>query len=159
MKRRILFMCVCTLILAFGLASCTWMGKSMERPRITIANITPREMKLFEQLFDLDLRIQNPNDSPLAINGLTFELEINEKLFASGVSDQNVTVGRFGSDIIRVKTVTSLWSILRQVADVQRTGIPRVTYRIKGALYAGSPSIKLRFDDGGETQIPVEPTK
>jgi len=159
MKRPILCICMCTLILAFGLAGCTWMGKSMDRPRITIANITPREMKLFEQIFDLDLRIQNPNDSPLAINGLTFELEINEKPFASGVSDQNVTVGRFNSDIIRVKTVTTLWSILRQVADIQKTGIPRVTYRIKGAIYAGSPSIKLRFDDWGETQIPVEPTK
>ena len=156
--RRIGF-CVWTLIFAVGLSCCTWMGTSMERPRITIANITPREMKLFEQLFDLDLRIQNPNESPLAINGLTFELELNEKLFASGVSDQNVIVGRFSSDIIRVKTVTSLWSILRQVAGVQRTGIPRVTYRIKGAIYAGSPSIKLRFDDAGEIQIPVEPTK
>ena len=92
----------------------------MERPRITIANITPREMKLFEQIFDLDLRIQNPNDSPLAINGLTFELEINEKPFASGVSDQTITIGRLNSDIIRVKTVTTLWSVLRQVADLQR---------------------------------------
>jgi LEA14-like dessication related protein len=147
------------LIIACSLAGCTWVGSSMERPRITIANITPREMKLFEQIFDLDLRIQNPNDSPLAINGLTFELEVNEKPFASGVSDQTITIGRLNSDIIRVKTVTTLWSVLRQVADVQKTGIPRVTYRIKGAIYAGSPSVKLRFDDWGETQIPVEPAK
>jgi len=157
MKR--LTFCMCTCILAFGLAGCTWMGTSMERPRITIANVTPGEIKLFEQLFDLELRIQNPNDSPLAINGLNFELEINEKPFASGVSDQNVTVGRFSSDIIRVKAITNLWSILRQVADVQKTGIPRVAYRIKGAIYAGSPSIKLRFDDGGEIKIPVEPAR
>ena len=157
MRRKVF--CLWMLIIACSLAGCTWVGSSMERPRITIANITPREMKLFEQIFDLDLRIQNPNDSPLAINGLTFELEVNEKPFASGVSDQNITVGRFNSDIIRVKTVTTLWSILRQVADVQKTGIPRVTYRIKGAIYAGSPSVKLRFDDWGETQIPVEPAK
>jgi hypothetical protein len=42
----------------------------MERPRINIANVIPRDIKLFEQVFDLELRIQNPNDTPLEINGL-----------------------------------------------------------------------------------------
>jgi len=37
----------------------------MERPRINIANVIPRDIKLFEQVFDLELRIQNPNDTPL----------------------------------------------------------------------------------------------
>jgi LEA14-like dessication related protein len=157
MKR--LTFCVCAIILASGLSGCTWMGTSMERPRINIANVTPTEIKLFEQLFDLELRIQNPNDSALAINGLSFELEINEKPFASGLSDQNVTIGRFSSGIIHVQAITSLWSFLRQVAEIQKTGMPRVAYRIRGAIYAGSSSIKLRFDDAGEIQIPVDPKK
>ena len=156
--RRLRF-CVWTLILIFGLAGCTWMSASMERPRITIANITPMEIKLFEQLFDLELRIQNPNDAALMINGLSFELEINDKPFASGLSDQSVTVGRLNSEIIHVKAITSLWSFLRQAAEIQKTGIPRVSYRIKGIIYAGSSSIKLRFDDAGEIQVPVEPKK
>ena len=149
----------CAIVLAFGFAGCTWMGTSLERPRINIANVTPTEIKLFEQLFDLELRIQNPNDSPLVLNGLSFELDINEKPFASGLSDQNVTIGRFSSGIIHVQAITSLWSFLRQVAELQKTGMPRVAYRIKGAIYAGPSSIKLRFDDAGEIQIPVEPKK
>ncbi len=157
MKR--LTCCVCAIILAFSFAGCTWMGTSMERPRINIANVTPTEIKLFEQLFDLELRIQNPNDSPLVLNGLSFELEINEKPFASGLSDQNVTIGRFNSEIVHVKAITSLWSFVRQVAELQKTGMPRVSYRIKGAIYAGPSSIKLRFDDAGEIQIPVDPKK
>ena len=156
--KRPLF-CSCLLVFLSALAGCTWMQTSMERPRLHIANVTPSEIKLFEQVFDLDLRIENPNDSPLAINGLTFELEINEKPFASGVSDQVLTVGRFGSDIIRVKAFTSLWSLVRQIADLQKTGTPRMSYRIKGALYVGSPSVKLPFDDSGEMKIPVDPAK
>lgn len=145
--------------LIFGLAGCTWMGTSMERPRINIANVTPTEIKLFEQLFDLELRIQNPNDSPLVLNGLSFELDLNDKPFASGLSDQNVTIGRFNSEIVHVKAITSLWSFVRQVAELQKTGMPRVAYRIKGALYAGPSGTKLRFDDAGEIQIPVDPKK
>ena len=150
---------VWAMILVFSFAGCTWMGTSMERPRINIANVTPTEIKLFEQLFDLELRIQNPNDSPLVINGLSFELDINDKPFASGLSDQNVTIGRFSSEIIHVQAITSLWSFLRQVAELQKTGMPRVSYRIRGAIYAGPSGIKLRFDDAGEIQIPVDPKK
>jgi LEA14-like dessication related protein len=157
MKRLILY--VWAIILAFGFAGCTWIGTIMERPRINIANVTPTEIKLFEQLFDLELRIQNPNDSPLVLNGLSFELEINDKPFASGLSDQNVTIGRFSSGIIHVQAITSLWSFVRQLAELQKTGMPRVTYRIKGALYAGPSSTKLRFDDAGEIQILVDPKK
>jgi LEA14-like dessication related protein len=147
------------LIFALALTGCIGMGNNLERPRINIANIAPSEIKLFEQLFDLDLRIQNPQESALVITGLTFELEINEKPFASGVSDQTITVGRLSSEVFRVKAITSLWSFLLQVAEFQKTGMPSVTYRIKGAIYAGSPSIKLPFDDRGEIKIPVDTTK
>ena len=151
--------CLCLLILGSGLTSCSGLFQTMERPRINIANVTPKEIKLFEQVFDLELRIQNPNESGLSINGLAFELEINDKRFATGVSNENVTVDRFSSLVIHVQAVTSFWGILRQIAHFQQTGPPLVTYRIKGTIYSGSPSLKLRFDDSGEFKIPIEPPK
>ena len=151
--------CLCVLILGSSLTVCSGLFRTMERPRINIANITPKEIKLFEQVFDLELRIQNPNESALSINGLAFELEINDSRFATGVSSENVTVDRFGSAVIHVQAVTSLWGVLQQIAHFQQTGTPLVTYRIKGAVYSGSPSVKLRFDDSGEFKIPVEPAK
>ena len=87
MKRVALSLCL--VILGFSLSCCTWMQSSMERPRINIANIVPREIKLFEQVFDLELRIQNPNDTPLAVNGLAFELELNDKRFAREFRTRN----------------------------------------------------------------------
>ena len=150
---------LCLMILGFCLVGCAGLYGSMERPHINIANVMPREIKLFEQVFDLELRIQNPNDSALAINGLAFELDINDKRFATGVSNQTVTIDRLSSDTVRVEAITTLWGILLQIAEMQRTGRPRVTYHLKGGLYVGSPSIKLPFDDRGEITLPVEPEK
>jgi hypothetical protein len=45
----------------------------MERPRITIADTTPKEMKRFEHVFDLELRIANLNESALPIKGFALE--------------------------------------------------------------------------------------
>jgi LEA14-like dessication related protein len=129
----------------------------MEPPRINLVNVTPKEIKLFEQVFDLELRVQNPNEAALSINGLAFELEINDKRFATGVSNENVTVDGFSSLVIHAQAVTTSWGFLQQIAQLQRTGTPLGTYRIRGAIYSGSPSVKLPFDNSGEFKPPVGP--
>jgi LEA14-like dessication related protein len=150
-------LCFCLLILGPGLSGCSGLFRTMAPPRINIVNVTPKEIKLFEQIFDLELRVQNPNEEALSINGLAFKLEINDKQFATGVSNENVTVDHFSSRVIHVQAVTSFWDMLQQIAQLQRTGTPLVTYRIRGAIYSGSPSVKLPFDNSGEFKIPVGP--
>ena len=147
---------IALVLLLFG---CAAFQQSMERPRINIANIMPRDIKLFEQVFDLELRIQNPNDTPLEVNGLAFDLELNGKRFASGVSNQSLVIDRLSSDVIHVEAITTLVGFLRQVAEYQETQNPRVGYRIVGSIYSGSSNVKLRFDDVGEVKIPIEPPK
>jgi len=149
----------CLIALVLLLFGCAALYPRMERPRINIANVMPMDIKLFEQVFDLELRIQNPNDTPLAVNGLAFELELNDKRFATGVSNQSLVIDRLSSDVIHVEAITTLVSFLRQVAEYQQTQNPRVTYRIKGSIYSGSAGTKLHFDDSGEIKIPIEPTK
>jgi len=142
-------------IVSFWFMGCSTMQQAMERPRINIANVTFREVRLFEQVFELELRIQNPNDLPLAINGLAFDLKLNDRQFATGVSKDSVVIDRLSSAVIRVEALTTLWGFIQQVAEYQRTKAPRVTYRLRGNLYVGSPSVKLRFDESGEIDIPI----
>lgn len=149
----------CVIIVVLLLFGCAGLYQSMEPPRINIANVMPRDIKLFEQVFDLELRIQNPNDTPLEINGLAFELELNDKRFATGVSNQSLVIDRLSSDVIHVQAITTLVGFLRQVAEYQQTQNPRVTYRIKGSIYSGSSGAKLHFDDSGEIKIPIEPQR
>jgi len=149
----------CLIALVLLLLGCAALYQSMERPRINIANIMPRDIKLFEQVFDLEIRIQNPNNTPLEVNGLAFELELNGKRFATGVSNQSLVIDRLSSDVIHVEAITTLVGVLRQIAEYQETPIPRVGYRIMGSIYSGSSNVKLRFDDYGEIKIPIEPPK
>ena len=156
---RSLARCLSLVVILSSLVGCASMRHGMESPRINISNVTPREVTFFEQVFDLELRIQNPNDSPLEISGLAFDLELNDRRFATGVSKQSLFVDRLSSGVIRVEALTTLWGFIQQVAEYQRTKAPRVAYRLKGNLFVSSPSFKLPFDDRGEIQIPVESTK
>lgn len=134
--------------LVSGCTSLFWMG---EKPRVDIVNIIPKEMRLMEQTFLMELRIQNPTDRNLDITGLAFDLEINGQPFAKGVSNQKLTVERLGTRIIQVEAYTGLTSILRQLSQA-RKGIDMsgFKYRLKGSVYSGPPSYRILFEERGE---------
>jgi LEA14-like dessication related protein len=135
------------------LAGC--LGLPAERPRINIANVAVKEVKLLEQIYDMELRIQNPNDTELEITGLAFDLLINDQTFATGMSGQSLTIPRFSSGLLTVETVSPLSGILRQIIAVQKSGLSKVSYRLKGAVYLGPGGLRLGFDEQGEFELPV----
>ena len=130
------------------------MPKDFEAPRVHIADMAPKEMTLFEQRFGVKLRIQNANDADLSINGLRFEIELNEREFANGMSGQRVTVPRFGSELVDVEVFTTLASFLRQVQDLNTGAGQKVRYRLKGTAFVESPgTFKAPFDEQGEIEL------
>ena len=139
---------VILVILVSGCASLFWMG---EKPHVDIVNITPKEMRLLEQTFLLELRIQNPTETDLDINGMSFELEINGQPFARGVSNQSLKVERLSTKVVEVDAYTGLVSILRQLYEVKKGSYESgFKYRLKGSIHTGAPSFRIPFDETGE---------
>ncbi len=64
--------------------------------------------------FNVKLRVQNPNDSTINFDGVSLDLELNGKPFASGVSDQRGTVPRFGETIVTVPLTVPAFTAVRQ---------------------------------------------
>ena len=83
-------------------AACSSMPKDFEAPRVHIADMAPKEMTLFEQRFDVKLRIEIANDADLASMACDLR-SLNEREFASGMSGQRITVPRFGSELVDVE--------------------------------------------------------
>ena len=139
---------VILVILVSGCASLFWMG---EKPHVDIVNITPKEMRLLEQTFLLELRIQNPTETDLDINGMSFELEINGQPFARGVSNQSLKVERLSTKVVEVDAYTGLVSILRQLSEARKGSYASgFKYRLKGSIHTGAPSFRIPFDETGE---------
>jgi LEA14-like dessication related protein len=148
MKKIVLPSLAALMFLLGGCASLMWTG---EKPNVDIVSIMPKEMRLLEQTFTMELRIQNPTDSELDINGMAFELEINGQPFAKGVSNQSVKVERLSTKIVQVEAYTGFTSILRQLSEARKGGYASgFKYRLKGSVYTGSPSIRIPFDEAGE---------
>ena len=136
------------------MVSCSTMPKDFEAPRVSVTDLTPKEIAIFEQKFDVKLRIQNPNDMDLSVNGMRFDIELNEREFANGMTGERLTVPRFGSQTVDVEVFTTLASFLRQVQDLHASGGQKVRYRLKGTAFVDSPgTFKAPFDEKGEIEL------
>lgn len=144
-------------LLTVVVTACSTVPKDFETPKFGIANIAPKDVAIFEQRFDVQLRVQNPNNFDLGINGIRFEIDLNEKEFGNGMSGQAVTVPRFGSEVMSAEVITGIGSFLRQVQGVS-SGIAKVRYRLKGKAFAQAPSsFTIPFDESGEVDLNLAP--
>lgn len=107
-----------------------------EPPQVRVADLRLLDSTVFEQRFEINLRIGNPNDFALPLDGLTFDLEVNGESFARGFSNQRVTIPRLGEGNVSVAASTTLIEVMRQMQLLAEYG--DVTYRLRGVAYLDS---------------------
>ena len=86
------------LLLAFGVflfGGCASL-QGREPIQVIIAGVEPLQGEGLELRMLVKLRIQNPNDFPLDFNGVSVQMDVQGKRFATGVSDAGGSVPRFG---------------------------------------------------------------
>jgi len=121
-----------------------------------MAGVEPLQGQGLELRMLVKLRIQNPNDVPLDFNGVSVQMDVQGKRFATGVSDAAGSVPRFGETIVSVPVSISLFRIARQALDVatnQYRG--KLEYEMSGKL-AGPAFSSVRFNSKGEITLPAE---
>lgn len=138
------------LAVAALVAACAGFGLR-EPLSATVADIKPLEMSLLEQRFSVKVRVLNPNDADIEFEGVVFDLELNGKPFAKGVSNQKGTIPRFGEALIDVNVVSGLSGILRQVNEL-RSGRESMTYRLSGRVATGTFGT-VPFETKGELKL------
>jgi LEA14-like dessication related protein len=122
-------------------------------PSVTISELNVVSIGLLEQQYDIKLRIQNPNPSPLQIDGVACEVDVNDRLFARGVGGQSVTVPRFGTEFIHVEAVSTLAGLLKQIGESLADQPPILRYRIKGKLNLKDSLFPIPFEEQGEMNL------
>lgn len=139
---------------ALTVAGC--VSLQLQAPHVTVADIDLVDATLLEQRFALKLRVQNPNDADIAIRGLNVDVEVNGQHFARGVSDQAVTLPRFGEAVLEVNAVSDLGSLWRQIMALRKGGRQGLEYRISGRLAMGGVG-EVPFESRGELKLPDVP--
>ena len=150
---RCLRLAIFPLIMILALTGCAYLGQKPEPPMVRLAGIQMSEMNLFEQRYQLRLRVQNPNDFALPIDGLHCTLYINEREFATGVSDERVMIPRYSEGVITVDVVSDLRRVFEQLRDAGKAKPGLVSYRLSGKVALTGHGAKLPFENSGEFDL------
>ena len=129
------------------LAGCAGIGKTLEPPRVSLADIRVEDFTGFETVFQIKLRVINPNEVDLKVKGLETELEINEQSFATGVSNTPVKIPSYGTELVTVAVYSSVIKMFRSVYGLQES--EELTYRLNG-------KIRVAGDNAPATTLPFE---
>jgi LEA14-like dessication related protein len=142
---------VCVGVLA-ALGGCAALP-GQDAPRVSVAGLVPREGEGLEMRFDLKLRVQNPNDTPIDFDGVALDLALNGSDFASGVSDVRAQVPRFGETVVSVPVAVSALAATRQIFALARASEDgSVRYEAHGKLGGGWLG-GMRFESRGTLRL------
>ena len=126
-----------------------------EPVEVMVAGVEPLQGEGLELRMLVKLRIQNPNDLPLEFNGVSLQMDVQGRRFATGVSDAAGSVPRFGEAVVEVPVSISVLRIAQQAIGVmadERRG--KFAYEMTGRL-AGPAFQSMRFRSSGELALPA----
>ncbi len=153
---KIIRMLILPFLVVALFAGCASTGKISEPPYITLSNINLLNMGVFEQRYRIMMRIQNPNDVVIPINGMSYRIFINEKDFARGVSNKPVIIPEFGEEVIEIDAASDLTSMLRLFQKLMTGGIQKVSYRLTGKAKLANRMRRLPFEYKGELDLHLD---
>lgn len=143
-----------TLLLAAALAACASIAPRLETPRLSVMGVKMLEASLFEQRFEVRLRVQNPNDLDLPVRGLDLEFELGGEKFATGVSAREFTVPALGEAEFDMLLTSNAATALLNLARAGEGKRESLDYVIKGKLRTSLGLLRtVPFEERGSVPL------
>ncbi|NGP53302.1 LEA type 2 family protein [Thioalkalivibrio sp. XN8] len=142
------------LALCLAAAGCTTLS-ALESPelKVTSFRVLEQEPGSLEQRFAVGLRVINPNNRDIQVDGLDFSLDLNGRRLARGVSNDSFNLPRLGEAETTVVVSTSLVDVLRQAVQLGQRSEEEFEYRLRGKLHLGGMFLRsIPFDHSGRLE-------
>jgi hypothetical protein len=121
--------------LCCALCACvSWQREmaDLKEPRVSFAGLRLMDANLLAPAFRVRLRVENPNDREISIQGADLGLAINGEPVAQGVSVGAVKLVQLGSSEIEVDATAQTLALARQLLSIN--GSDTVKYGVNGHL-------------------------
>jgi LEA14-like dessication related protein len=123
--------------------------------QVYVVGVEPLQGEGLELRMLVKLRVQNPNESPIAYHGVYVDLQVQNRPFASGVSNVAGEVPAFGEAVVAVPVSISAFRLVRSAIGTLSNPTDKIAYTLNGKL-AGPVFNAVRFKSSGEMTLPQE---
>lgn len=140
------------ILLALGACS-SLPPADFDNPEIELLGLRPIAADGMEARFAVTLRVINPNDIALDIEGIFFEVFLREQRVLSGVSSRSARIPAFGEGTVELEASIGLLNSVRLIRDLAaesaRDGLP---YRLRTKLSVRNVPGSVRIEREGMLQ-------
>ena len=141
------------LLIALLLSACASMLPTSDSLKVNLSAMQMLESTLMEQRYRIRIRVQNRSRSALHVEGMIFDLELNGKEFASGVSSQAVTIEPLSEALLSVDLTSTLFGLVRQIRSMQQLQDKPFSYLFSGVVYTREATFGTTFREQGEIDL------
>jgi len=140
--------------LALVLSACA--ATRFETPHLQVVGIEMVQSELFEQRFKVRLRVQNPNDRALPVQGISAKMQLQGEDFAQGVAGESFTVPAFGEAEFDMMLSANMAGAILRLATAMRDkkNADKLDYRVSGKLSLSSGMFRsIPFEESGSFDL------
>ena len=123
--------------LAMLLTACAGLGSvsDFDEPDVELLGLEPMPSQGMEARFLVRLRIVNPNSTPLAIDGMAYEVFLRDSKVLSGVSNEGLDVGAFSEAVAELEVAAGMLGSLSLLSDLMANPVEGgMPYRLNTKL-------------------------
>lgn len=117
---------------------------NIEQPHISVTRLAPAQSgSSFGSLFEIDLKITNPNGVVLPIKGMSYSLAINGAELLFGASNQIPAIPAYGSETVTLQVEANLLSAPKLFLALNKATKVDYTFKTKIDLSGPLPTINV----------------
>lgn len=141
------------LVATLALAGCAAIPTNLETPEVSFVGLRAVEASVFEQKLEVRMKVRNPNDIELPVNGLDVDIELADEPFAHGVSAREFVVPARGEAEFDMLVTANAATALLKIAGADRK-TDAIAYTVKGKLSTKIGLLRtIPFDESGTLPI------
>lgn len=124
-----------------------------EKPEVSLVDVVFSDLTLFETTARFKVRVTNPNNFPLTLEGGRHDIYLNNIHLGKGTSDSVVEIPRFGSATDEVLVHISNFSIISRIQSLINS--TTLDYRVDSDIFVKGGFLGSTYHVSQSGSIPV----
>jgi LEA14-like dessication related protein len=136
-----------SLIVLICLTGCS--VAKLKAPQLQVVGVEVVHADMLKQQLRVRMRVDNPNDRKIPVNGITYQMQLAGEAFADGESQKNFEVPALGSMEFDVNVNANMAGVLLRLMTSGKK-IDTLDYRLIGKVSLASGLLRtIPFDQKG----------
>ncbi|HCO59924.1 MAG TPA: hypothetical protein DIT58_06990 [Porticoccaceae bacterium] len=143
------------LLVILVLTGCATLSNNLQPPLVTVTGLEPLPGQGLAPKLRVQLELQNRNNEALQLAGLDFDLAIDGRRFASGVSNRELRLPPLGTAETEVEITLNGFNVARQLFQWLQQPPDDLNYAISGHLHL-TRGIRRKLAFNREGSVPLQ---